>query len=197
MLAYTLRGPLGIDNASSDFNSKAVSFTNKNRVMKPKPKPTYTQYFILLILLGWIHRADIEPKWPWFLNGGSKSNLRHSHSPLNFFARVCIIYFWVNTLRRAEAVVPCILIHNQIHTCSWNSARSPVGDLPGKSGSPDQKWTDCAQLIEVEIWAFEVDHQGYLLLGVDRPVQKQVASGDQAIGIFNTVNIPINAFHLQ
>ncbi len=42
------------------------------------------------------------------------------------------------------------------------------------------------RLIEAEIWNFEVAHQGYLPVGVDRPVLKQVASGDRAIGIFST-----------
>ncbi len=41
--------------------------------------------------------------------------------------------------------------------------------------------------IEAEIWHFLVAHQSYLPLGVGSPVQKQVASGDRAIVMCNTV----------
>ncbi len=58
-----------------------------------------------------------------------------------------------------------------------------------KASSPD--WQRMAILgiwpkAEADIWTFEVAHQGYLALGAHRPVPKQVASGDRAIGIFNT-----------
>ncbi len=44
-------------------------------------------------------------------------------------------------------------------------------------------------LIEAEIWYFQVAHQGYLPLGIDIPVLKQVALGNRAIGICNTENM--------
>ncbi len=41
-------------------------------------------------------------------------------------------------------------------------------------------------IIEAEIWSFQVAHQGYLPLGVDRPSLYQIASGARALGISNT-----------
>ncbi len=58
-------------------------------------------------------------------------------------------------------------LFDQLH-CKLSGYRNPVG------------------LIEAEIWDFQVAHPGYLPLGVDRPVLKQVASGDRAIGVYNT-----------
>ncbi len=52
--------------------------------------------------------------------------------------------------------------------------------------------------MEAEIWSFQVAHQGYLHLRVDRPSQNQIASGARAIGVCNTVKmfiISIRAMH--